>query len=136
MEPRYHIRYAESLDGISWQKTGRVCIDYDETTDAIGRPCVYQDGALYKMLYSYRGLDGYRDDVAASYRLGYAESTDGLVWARRDEEVGLKRSETGWDSQMIEYCQVFRHDGRTYVFYNGNGFGGTGFGYAVQHDGS
>ena len=30
LEPRYHVKYAESVDGVSWQKTGRVCIDYDE----------------------------------------------------------------------------------------------------------
>ena len=103
-------------------------------TGAIGRPCVYKEDGVYKMLYSYRGVRGYRDDPTQSYRLGYAESTDGLVWTRRDDEVGIERSESGWDSEMIEYSSLYQHAGRRYLFYNGNGFGKTGFGYAEQQD--
>src|SRR5262245_55624527 len=124
-EPRYHLKYAESSDGLSWRKTGYVCLDYDERTGAIGRPCVYKDGSAYRMLYSYRGIASYRDDPAQSYRLGYAESADGLIWTRRDDEAGIERSETGWDSEMIEYCHVYRHGTMDYLFYNGNGFGRT-----------
>jgi hypothetical protein len=130
-EPRYHVRYAESLDGILWRRTGLVCIDYDAGTQAIGRPCVFAENGAYRMLYSYRGIDSYRTDPARSYRLGYAESTDGLAWARSDNEVGIERSESGWDSEMIEYCYHLRHRGRTYLFYNGNEFGRTGIGYAM-----
>ena len=132
-EPRYHVKYAESADGISWKKTGRVCID-DEGTSAIGRPCVYRESGLYKMFYSYRGLRGYREDLSQSYRLGYAESVDGLTWTRKDDEVGIERSESGWDSEMMEYCSFFQYEGQRYLFYNGNGFGKTGIGYAVQSD--
>lgn len=130
-EPRYHVKYAESADGISWHRTNRVCIDYDERTGAIGRPCVYKEGDRYKMLYSYRGVRDYRTDPAQSYRLGYAESTDGFSWTRRDEDVGIERSVSGWDSEMMEYCYFFRYHNQSYLFYNGNGFGKTGIGYAV-----
>src|SRR4029078_1708746 len=91
-EPRYHVRYAESLDGILWTKSGIVCIDHDAATQAIGRPCVFPENGAYRMLYSYRSVDSYRIDPARSYRLGYAESTDGLAWTRRDDEVGIERS--------------------------------------------
>lgn len=130
-EPSYHVKYAESSDGIHWRKTGRVCIDYDEFTQAIGRPCVYIDGDIYKMFYSYRSIDSYRTNPQLSYRLGYAESLDGINWIRKDDEVGISRSEEGWDSEMIEYCYVCRYGDRTYMFYNGNGFGKSGFGYAI-----
>lgn len=130
-EPRYNIKYAESLEGISWRKTNHICIDYDERSGAIGRPCVYKESGIYKMFYSYRGVRDYRTDRTHSYRLGYAESNDGLTWTRRDDEVGIERSETGWDSEMIEYCFHHRHEGRGYLFYNGNGFGQTGIGYAL-----
>ena len=41
--------------------------------------------------------------------------------------------ENGWDSNMMEYCHVFSHDGIFYMLYNGNEFGKEGFGYATQN---
>ncbi|HEX7517106.1 MAG TPA: hypothetical protein VF345_07445 [Chthoniobacterales bacterium] len=129
-EPRYHVKYADSIDGIHWRKTGRVCLDYDHFAAAIGRPCVYKDNQTFRMFYSYRSTRDYRSDPSQSYRLGYAESDDGLTWMRKDAEVGIQRSDSGWDSQMIEYCSVYEHKGRKFMLYNGNGFGKSGFGYA------
>jgi len=130
-EPFYHVKYAESADGINWLRTGDVCIDYDDFIDAIGRPCVIVEDGIYKMFYSYRNSNGYRNDPKQSYRIGYAESTDGIRWDRKDAEVGLERSSSGWDSEMMCYCSVYTHKGKKYMFYNGNGFGRSGFGYAV-----
>lgn len=130
-DPRYHIKYADSVDGINWRKPGLVCIDYEEPADAIGRPCVFQEDGLYKMFYSSRKVLNFRTDREQSYRLGYAESVDGLTWTRRDKEVGIGKSEGGWDSEMIEYCYRYEYQGRKYLFYNGNGFGRSGFGYAI-----
>ena len=83
------------------------------------------------MLYSYRSTSAYRIDPEQSYRLGYAESPDGVNWVRKDNEVGLARAEEGWDSEMIEYCHICHYQDNTYLFYNGNGFGKSGFGYAI-----
>lgn len=130
-EPFYHIKYAESVDGIHWKKSDQVCIDYDTFTNGISRPYVYLENGMYKMFYSYRSAINYRTDPKQSYRLGYAESTDGLHWIKKDIEVGIARSERGWDSEMIEYCYLYQHQGQKYLFYNGNGFGKSGFGYAV-----
>jgi hypothetical protein len=132
-EPRYHIKYALSDDGIHWQRTNQVCIDYDSFTDAIGRPCVFVTNGKYRMLYSYRSIQNYRTDPSQSYRLGYAESLDGIHWLRRDDQVGIERSAAGWDSEMLEYSHVFVSKDKTYLFYNGNGFGQSGFGYAMLH---
>jgi predicted GH43/DUF377 family glycosyl hydrolase len=134
-EARYHLKYADSVDGINWRKTGVVCVDYDDFTKAIGRPAVFHEDGLYKMFYSYRGVLNYRTDRQQSYRLGYAESRDGLSWTRRDEDAGIERSEAGWDSEMIEYSYRYEHQCRKYLFYNGNGFGATGVGYAVLDEG-
>jgi len=56
-----------------------------------------------------------------------------VCW-RSDEEVGIGKSESGWDSEMIEYCYYYQHGGQKLLFYNGNGFGRTGFGYAVLEE--
>jgi len=133
-EPRYYVRYAESTDGIRWRKTNDVCIGYVAESDAIGRPCVYREHGRYRMLYSYRDVGGYRTDRTQSYRLGYAESEDGVAWTRKDAEAGIERSESGWDSEMMEYCYHYDYGDRSYLFYNGNGFGKTGIGYAVLRE--
>ena len=121
--PRYNIKYAASKDGIHWEQEGVVCIDFrSEDENNLGRPCVVKENGVYKMWYSYRG---------ESYRIGYAESKDGIDWERKDDEAGIDVSESGWDSEMIEYAYVFEHKGRKYMLYNGNGYGKTGFGYAI-----
>jgi hypothetical protein len=66
-----------------------------------------------------------------AYRIGYAESDDGVAWTRMDEAAGIDVSESGWDSDMIEYPFVFDHKGDRYLLYAGNGFGRTGFGLAI-----
>jgi hypothetical protein len=120
---RYHIRYAESQDGITWHRSGHVCIDYlNDDEYAIARPCVVKTNGRYRMWYSYRG---------DAYRIGYAESIDGLEWDRKDAEAGVDVSADGWDSEMIEYPCVFEHGSDWLMAYNGNGYGATGVGLAV-----
>lgn len=120
----YHVKYAESEDGVSWERRGLVCIELRPGERNIGRPCVIKEGGIYKMWYSYNEGQG--------YRIGYAESADGYVWARLDEEAGISVSEAGWDSEALAYPWVFTHEGRKYMLYNGNGFGRDGFGLAVE----
>ena len=50
---------------------------------------------------------------------------------RDDMKVGIAISKQGWDSKMIAYPNVFEIDQKLVMLYNGNGFGKTGFGYAV-----
>jgi len=128
-EPSYHIKYAESPDGVVWNPTGVSCIDAGEDF-AVCRPCVFRSGDKYAMLYSYRLLTQYRTDPAQAYRLGYAESGDGIHWERMDDRVGIERSADGWDAEMIEYCWMQREGSQTYLLYNGNGFGQSGVGIA------
>jgi len=121
---RYHIRYAESKDGRRWERRGVVCLDYASPAEyAFARPCVVKDGDRYRMWYAFRG---------ERYRIGYAESQDGLTWERRDAEAGIDVSESGWDSEMVEYPCVFDHGGDRYMLYNGNDYGRTGVGLAVR----
>lgn len=119
------ICYAESINGINWISDYNECIKLDpEKEFSVGRPCVLKEDGLYKMWYSVRYID-------KLYRIGYAESTDGKKWVRKDSEAGIDVSENGWDSEMICYPAVIKVKGKTYMFYNGNSNGVTGFGYAV-----
>ena len=131
-EPRYLIKYAESLDGVNWQRENRVSIPYKDETEAIGRSMVVHENGLYKIWYTYRSIDGYRTNKARSYRLGYAESSDNLIWERKDNQVGMDLSVDGWDSEMMAYPYIVDYEDKRYMFYNGNGFGRSGFGYALM----
>jgi hypothetical protein len=128
--PRYGLRYLESDDPRCWRGPGRLVMDVRGGDEhGFGRPFVVRDavenGGRYRMWYSVR-------TISAGYRLGYAESPDGLEWKRMDEAVGIGPSAAGWDSEMV--CYSFLQPTRygTYLFYNGNDYGATGFGVAVQ----
>lgn len=128
-DPYYNIKYAESADGINWNKIS-TSIDYKNEKEVICRPCVFKDGEIYKMFYSYRNVNGFRSIKNNSYRIGYAESKDGVLWIRMDEKSGINISDNGWDSEMIEYADYIKCNNKGYLFYNGNGFGKSGVGYA------
>jgi hypothetical protein len=120
------IKCAESSDGIRWEREGRVALGLRGGEIALSKPCVVRDRGLYRMWYSYRGK---------AYRIGYAESKDGVAWRRLDARAGLEPSPSGWDSRSVEYPCVFDHRGRRYMLYNGNDYGKTGFGLAVREEG-
>lgn len=119
---KHHIKYATSKDGIHWKAENIICIPVTEEDYAFSKPCVLKEEKIYKMWYSYRG---------ENYRIGYAESKDGLNWVRKDSEINLDVSKEGWDSEMICYPFVFDFKGDRYMLYNGNGYGKTGFGLAL-----
>lgn len=128
-KPHYNnvIRYAESKDGIHWDTHPHVCIKPDFVNEyAVGRPWVIREGPLYRMWYSIRSFD-------KLYVIGYAESKDGIEWARKDGDAGIEKSSgASWDSEMICYPCILGSGGRRYLFYNGNRHGSSGIGYAVQ----
>jgi len=131
-EPSYHVKYAESFDGIHWKREGVVSIDYDDKSKAIGRPCIVNMNNKYEMFFSYRDTLNYRKEKGKGYQIGKAISNEGIHWEKKYEETGIKLSENGWDSMMMEYCHVFNHKGIDYMLYNGNDFGKEGFGYAIR----
>ena len=122
-EMAHLIKYAESKDGINWERKGGIALNFlNDKEYAMSRPFVVKENGLYKMWYSYRG---------AAYRIGYAESKDATNWERKDNEVGITVSADGWDSETVEYPFIFEHKTNRYMLYNGNGYGKTGFGLAI-----
>jgi len=129
-EPFYRIAYAESRDAIHWNPQNQICIDFNEDEGGIVRPSVMKINSTYYMWYSVRKNTNYRNQLDSSYRIGFAFSNDGVKWKRNDKNVGIDLSQEGWDSEMICYPNVFHYKDKLYMFYNGNGFGQSGFGYA------
>ncbi|HKY26625.1 MAG TPA: hypothetical protein VJM12_01625 [Pyrinomonadaceae bacterium] len=122
--PRYNIRHAYSPDGIRLNDAYEVCVDMRGGEYRVGRPYVIKRGELYCMFYG-------AGTVEEGYRLTYAESADGINWTRRDDQIGIDVSSSGWDSQMQAYPSVVTYKNSTYLFYNGNNYGREGFGYAL-----
>lgn len=126
--PAYDIRYVESLDGIHiTDDEGVHCLSVNENEYRIGRPRVIKrDDNHYEMRFTADTLD-------KQYISGMAFSTDGKRWIRDDNYLPLLPSEEGWDSEMACYPVEIETKYGTYLFYDGNGMGATGFGYAEIH---
>lgn len=125
--PVYDLRYQESKDGINWSDQGLLSMPISEKDEhGFGRPWIVKRGASdYLLFYSIRRCS------FGAYRLGYAESSDGIHWVRKDNEMGLDVTPDGFDSDAMMYSSVLTVEDRTYCFYNGNNFGELGFGVAV-----
>jgi hypothetical protein len=122
--PTYNMRHLESDDLTTWGRKGAVCLELSGDDEfGFGRPFVLKDEGGFKMWYSIRTR-------SKGYRVGYAESQDGVNWTRMDDQAGIDVSPDGWDSQMICCTCVQPTRYGTYMFYNGNNYGETGFGVA------
>jgi len=130
-EPIYTVFYAESDDGINWKPRPGAVINYKFEGEVVSAPWVLKSNQKYMMWYSTRG---HETKAAKQYSIGYSESNDGVRWERLDDQAGIARSESGWDSEMICYPSFYAHQDRIYMFYSGNGVGRGGVGYAVAEN--
>jgi hypothetical protein len=127
--PEYKVMYLESPDGVAWDRAGRLVLDIvDPDEHGFGRPWVLREGARHAMYYSIR-----RKSLGA-YRLGYAESDDGMTWRRDDRRLALDVGPGAYDDHAIMYAAPIEIDGTLWCFYNGNDFGREGFALAVREE--
>ena len=126
---RYTAWHARSGDGVNWVPDNEACLEFEHPGElAIARPCVLRDRESWRMWYCYRG-------ETFGYRVGYAESSDGATWRRRDDHLGLSPSGDGFDSDMACYPFVFDQMGERWMLYSGDGFGQGGMGLARLNGG-
>jgi hypothetical protein len=123
---RYDVRHATSRDGVAWIPDEAPALTLTHPGEmAIARPMVLSDPGVWRMWYCYRG-------ETFPYRVGYAESADGRVWRRMDDNpLGLPPAGGGaFDGEMTCYPFVFDHGGERWMLYCGDGFGQAGLGLA------
>jgi hypothetical protein len=128
-EEYYVIKYAHSNDGIVWVRENKKLLPSKSQYEPTHRPSVFFKDGKYHLYFCYRGIADFRNGKKG-YRMGYAYSTNLKDWTRDDEQSGLELSVDDWDSKMTAYPYIVNANGKVLMFYNGNGFGQTGFGYA------
>lgn len=127
-EPVYVIKHARSRDGISWERDGKQVIPSRFENEAFSRPTVFKKNNAYHMFFCSRGSEDYRGGTQ-SYSLGHATSFDGVSW-QRSEGLEITGECGPWETQMTCYPFHIHINGEDYIYYNGNGFGQSGFGLA------
>ncbi len=120
------IMYTESTDGIDFTKDSSVCVDIDDYNYRFGRPRVSKVGQKYIMYCN-------ADNIKKEYGAAKFESEDGVTWNKVDMDI-FPSNNKGWDSAMLTYPTILECNGKTFMFYNGNEMGKTGFGYAELVD--
>jgi len=128
-EEQYVIKHATSSNAITWTRDNKEILPRHYQHEATTRPSVIFYNNKYHMWFCHRGLTDFRNGEN-SYRIGYACSDNMENWNRDDSQSGMELSATGWDSKMQAYPYVLKTPEKVFMFYNGNGFGQSGMGYA------
>lgn len=121
--PIYEIKLLQTNRFDDMNREGDFLLKNEGEEYRIARPYVIKDGGKYKMFFC-------KGTKKITYRLAYAESSDGISWVRKDDELNLDLSKEGWDSEMMAYPAFVKYKNKSYLFYNGNNYGYAGFGYA------
>ncbi|MFC2089130.1 hypothetical protein ACFLT1_00025 [Bacteroidota bacterium] len=125
--PTYNICYQEISDVEKPNKGGKTIVTCDYNVEhGLGRPQIIKIRDMYYVFYTRRMVD-------MRYFLGCAKSLDCIKWDRNEEVFSeMKHSPTGFDSEMIYFPSVvyIPQTNKYLLFYCGNEFGKTGFGYA------
>ena len=80
------------------------------------------------MWFCYRQSEDFRGG-RGSYKIGYAYSKDLLNWERANKSIKFKNEiSSHWAQEMQAYPAAIETRENKYLFYNGNGFGKSGFG--------
>lgn len=120
----YNIHLAEGQVLGAWERRGLPAIALEHPGEvAVARMSVVRDADAWRAWYSFRG-------ESWPYRLGYADSVDGLGWVRRDEEMKLAGAPGAWEQEMQCYPHVFDQSGERFMVYCGNGYSAGGIGLA------
>jgi len=118
--PSYAITSVDSMNGIDFPRRSSVALGKRAGEYRLGRPRVFKNDDQWYMFFT-------SGTVAGEYQAGYAVSSDGTNWERRDD-IGLVPSPGSFDSRWVSYVAPIRtRHNEVLGFYNGDGMGRDGF---------
>jgi hypothetical protein len=129
--PKASIALAESKDGFHWS-TPVIVLPPDKATgweNDVNRPTVIKQGAVYRMWYT-----GQANGHSA---IGYATSSDGLVWKRLSDQPVLSADQS-WEKVAVMCPNVIwdRQTKQYKMWYSGGEqYEPDAIGYATSPDG-
>ncbi len=115
---RFRTRYATSLDGINWTKLNWVMTgtsgSWDAGGTARGRAIIYING-VYHMWYAATN----ENDLGSNpfWRIGYATSTDGIVWVKQNNNNPVLTPTTTWELNNLSFPTVLYSGGIYHMWY-------------------
>ena len=120
-EPSYNIRFAKSRNLLDWEMEKKISINFKSPKEiAISKPSVIRSNNKYHMWYCYRGT---------KYKIGYAVSSDGINWKRKDDMIEFKGNFKNWDVEGLCYPSVICLKNKLYMIYSGKNYGKYGIGF-------
>lgn len=116
-EGKSYIGYAQSLDGIHWERFTEPVMQPDQPWEKKALMCPHvifeEESKTYKMWYS--GGGNHEPDA-----LGYAESKDGFHWKKFDGNPILQKEDgIAWERDKVAACHVLKWKDYYYMFYIG-----------------
>lgn len=132
----YGLRRAVSPDGRHWTPT-EVTLGVDDgifdEAAGLARPWVISMGGVDRLWFSHRAGEGFRTEREATYRIMDIELTPSGEPVGRPRPLRFANPPAAdeWDGFMQAYPAIVPLESGYVMFYNGNGFGQSGFGWAT-----
>ena len=116
---------------ISWIKSGEPVLEPGQPGEwddggVAGQTVIFEEG-IYKMWYG--GSDG------STFRIGYAYSSDGLIWTKYDEAILGPGISGSWDNVLVYFPWVYKVDATYHMWYLGGNGNIERVGHATSLDG-
>ena len=122
---RYHLGYAVSSNGINWDIYESYVLEGSGGSwDAIGitNPYVYFDGLTYHLWYS-------SSNIQSNWKIGYANSNDGVIWEKYEENP-LNIPSLGF----VEAPSIIKINDVYHMWYNTGYYKSTNINHAISTD--
>ena len=130
MESKYSLFYASSNDGYNWQRNFNRIDDTTSEYDCQCVPTLIRHDGLYHLWYSLRsGLD-FRVSERGGYWIKHMVSENLSDWKIPSRPINITyNKDVGWCNSMVCYPSSLVVGDELIIFFCGNKFGESGFGY-------